>query len=180
MLGIEAKMGGDGHELAFFEMSFCPSIELVSLVRRFVGTFYLRVLDDADLASRVALATHELLENAVKYSADGEANIRMEIRRASPEMAAAGQPHAITIRTRNKAPVDRASSLEANIDEMNRLGDPFKFYQTLMRRSAKSGVAGGLGLGRVAAEAEMAISLALHGDTVEVVARTLAPAEAAA
>lgn len=173
MLGIEAKMGGDGHELAFFEMSFCPSIELVSLVRRFVGTFYLRVLDDADLASRVALATHELLENAVKYSVDGEANIRMEIRRNEKGS------HVITIRTRNRAPADRATSLEANIAEMNQLGDPFKFYQVLMRRSAKSGVAGGLGLGRVAAEAEMAISLSLQGDTVEVIARTLAEAEAA-
>lgn len=165
MIGIDAKIGAT-QELASFEMSFSPSLELVSLVRRFVGAFYLRLLSDADLASRVALATHELLENAVKYSSDGETNIRMEIR--SP----ATGPE-IWIRTRNRTPADHAAVLARNIEEMNTLGDPFKFYQAVMRRSAKSGVAGGLGLGRIAAEAEMQISLEIAGDLVEVHARSL-------
>lgn len=34
------------------------------------------LLGDANHASRVALATHELLEDAIKYSSDGETNIR--------------------------------------------------------------------------------------------------------
>jgi hypothetical protein len=171
MIGIDAKLGDNGHDLAFFEMSFCPSLELVSLVRRFVGTFYLRVLDDADLASRVALATHELLENAVKYSLDGETNIRMEIRRVPTG-------HDIEIRTRNRTSPERAARLAGNIDEMNQLGNPFKFYQTLMRRSAKSDAPGGLGLARIAAESEMKISCVVNNDTVEV--RAHAPAAEAA
>jgi hypothetical protein len=172
MIGIEAKMGGDGHELAFFEMSFCPSLELVSLVRRFVGTFYLRVLSDPDLASRVALATHELLENAVKYSTDGETNIRMEIKKQ-------GTGHQIEIRTRNRTATDQLEKLASNVDEMNQLNDPFKYYQQLMRRSAKRGITGGLGLGRIAAESEMQITLEVTGDVVEVFARTMPIVEAA-
>lgn len=169
MLGIDAKMLRD-NEQAYFEMSFCPSIELVSLVRRFVGTFYLRVLSDADLASRVALATHELLENAVKYSTDGEANIRLVIKALNTRPT-------IELRTRNRTPPEQAAVLVRNIQEMNALNDPFKYYQTLMRRSANSGVHGGLGLGRIAAEAEMEITCDVSGDIVEVFARTSATVE---
>lgn len=164
MLGIGAKIIKD-NERAFFEMSFCPSLEFVSLVRRFIGTFYLHVLGDADLASRVALATHELLENAVKYSSDGEANIRLVI-------AALTTHPMIELRTRNRTSPGQAAALARNIQEMNALKDPFNSYQTLMRRSANSGVTGGLGLGRIAAEAEMEVSCDVHDDMVEVFART--------
>ncbi len=165
MMGIDAKIES-GPDLAYFEMSFSPSDELISLVRRFVGTFYLRVLSDPDLASRVALATHELLENAVRYSADGVALVRMEIR--SPQTAPL-----VEIRTRNRAAKQHTSVLANRIDEMNSLGDPFKFYQQLMRKSAKDGIRGGLGLGRIAAEAEMTISCEILDNVVEVRARTI-------
>jgi len=168
MMGIDAKIE-NGPDMAYFEMSFSPSDELISLVRRFVGTFYLRVLSDPDLASRVALATHELLENAVRYSADGVALIRMEIRSLQ------SSPH-VEIRTRNRAPKAHTGVLATRIDEMNSLGDPFKFYQLLMRRSAKDGIRGGLGLGRIAAEGEMAISCEILDDVVEVRARTITEA----
>jgi hypothetical protein len=164
MIGIKSSLGA-GEELAYFEMSFCPSLELVSLVRRFVATFYLRVLSDADLASRVALAMHELLENAVKYSSDGETHIRLEIR--SP-----GRAPTIEIRTRNRTPADMAAALSAKIARMNAIGDPFRFYQALMRERAGDDMRGGLGLGRIAAEAEMELSCRVDGDTVEVRAWT--------
>ena len=51
----------------YFHLVFRPNIKLVSTVRRFTGEFYRRVLVDQDLASRLALATHEMLENAVTY-----------------------------------------------------------------------------------------------------------------
>ena len=49
----------------YFHLVFRPNIKLVSTVRRFTGEFYRRVLVDQELASRLALATHEMLENAM-------------------------------------------------------------------------------------------------------------------
>jgi anti-sigma regulatory factor (Ser/Thr protein kinase) len=71
---------------ASFELNFRPNVALVSVVRRFVTEFYQRFLSDADGTSRVALATHELLENAVRYSKDGETTIRIEVEHSSPKL----------------------------------------------------------------------------------------------
>jgi hypothetical protein len=155
----------------YFEMSFCPSLDLVSVVRRFVGAFYEHVLTDRELASRVALAAHELLENAVKYSIDGETSIRMDV---------LGQGD-IVIRTRNRANADHARILEGRLRALNASGDPDAFYQSLFRSSVGApDQRGGLGLGRVASEAEMDLTMSLDQvGVVELVARTRAAAGAA-
>jgi len=160
-------MLGHTSDLAYFEMSISPSISFVSVVRRFVASFYECLLSDLDLASRVALVTHELLENAVKYSIDGETTIRMEI-------ATTTTPPTVRIRTRNRADPASTAILRRNIDEMNALADPMAFFQLLMKRGARSGAPGGLGLGRIAAEAEMTVSYTLVGELVEVCAETTA------
>jgi anti-sigma regulatory factor (Ser/Thr protein kinase) len=64
---------------AYFEIHFAPNVQLVSVVQRFAAEFYQRFSSDPDVTSRVALATLELLENAVKYSKDGRTTIRIEI-----------------------------------------------------------------------------------------------------
>src|SRR5947209_8429255 len=71
---------------AYFELNFRPNVALVSVVRRFVNEFYQRFLSDPDATSRLALATHELLENAVKYSKDGETTIRIELEHSTPKV----------------------------------------------------------------------------------------------
>ena len=63
---------------AYLELSFAPNAKLVSMVRRFVMQFYREMLSD-DAASRTGLATHELLENAVKFSTDQATRLRVEI-----------------------------------------------------------------------------------------------------
>ena len=58
-----------------------PRLCARTTVRRFVGEFYERVLGDADITSRLVVATHELLENAVRYSVDGQSGIRLGVHR---------------------------------------------------------------------------------------------------
>lgn len=145
---------------AYFELSFCPSLALVSTVRRFVATFYENVLTDPDVTSRVALAAHELLENAVKYSTDGETNVRVDV---SP---GTGKLLHVCIRTRNKSTPANIALLQESFGELREAPDPLLFYTELMAKKAKSSQGGGLGLGRIAAEAEMVLDMSVIEDGV--------------
>ena len=145
----------------YFHLVFRPNIKLVSTVRRFTGDFYRRVLVDQELSSRLALATHELLENAVAYSADAETAIRIEI-----------EGETLTVRTWNRTTHDRLDEVRSHIDEINAAKDPEQFYQQLLVRSAKRTEGSGLGLARVSAEADMKIAYEIERDKVCIRATT--------
>lgn len=145
----------------FYEMTFAPSLEAVSIVRRFAEAVCGRMVARGDLAERVALATHELLENAVKYSVDGQTSLRVDF-------DAIARPATVTIRTRNRVTSDHAAMLAGDLDELARATDRFALFQRRMVRCARADRPGGLGLGRIAAEADMALSYSIAGDVVEV------------
>jgi hypothetical protein len=147
------------NEPAYLEMSFYPNVELVSAVRRFVSTVYVRLVPDAEVAAQVALATHELLENAVRYSNDDVTSLRVEIDRSSRKL---------TITTKNRASEHDVTAIQAAIAAMREDVDPFLYYQRIMRESAKRREGSGLGLARVRAEADMELSCAIDGDFVTV------------
>jgi two-component sensor histidine kinase len=146
-----------------FELRFRPSAELIGIVRRFVGDFYERVTRDDDAASRLALATHELLENAVKYSSDGAANLSVKVDPATGS---------VDVKMSNRATASQISLLRARFDEISAAPDADRHYAALLRRSAvvESG-SGGLGLARIWAESDMTMQLVVDGDVVEIHAR---------
>lgn len=148
--------------MAYFDLTFSPNFELVSPVRVFVETFYARLLRDAEVSSRLAIATHELLENAVKYSLDGETKLRVELDEAR---------RVLTIETKNRTSAESAAELASYLDEMNASGDPQAYYHQRMRRSMRND-ASQLGLARIHCEAEMRLSCAIVGDQVTVHAET--------
>jgi hypothetical protein len=137
-----------------FELSGALSVEDVPEVRRFVEKLHRRVSNPDDV-SRVAMATHELLENAVKFSTDGSTTLRVEIGGS-----------VVTIMTRNRARPHDLVELGQIARDLTEALDPMLFYLDQMRRAPQR--AGGLGLGRVAAEGEMKIELVLDGDVVQV------------
>jgi len=146
---------------ALFELTFQPSFELVPEVRDFVESLYLRILRDADLSGRLAIATHELLENAVKYSSDGATSLRVEV---VPNAGAC----AVVVQTRNRADDQHVATLRGYLDEMRASGDPTGYYYQRMRRAARDASASQLGLARVQCEAEMRLSCTIEGDTVTI------------
>ena len=145
---------------AHMELTFSPNVELISLVRNFVKDFYDRVLGDPDLTWRLALATHELLENAVKFATDNSTRLFVEVERE-------GQQVRVSIVTRNRADPDQVLALKTLFEEMRASTDPVAHYQMLLRRSAKKTIGSGLGLGRIRAEAMLAMDYAVEGDLVE-------------
>jgi hypothetical protein len=151
-------------DLGFCELSFEKRPELVSVVRRFVSDFYDRTLADPDATSRVALATHELLENAVKYSRDGRAKVRIQV-------SGHGEKVRVRIRTKNRANPEDAEHIQRTIDEMASM-DADVYYLNLMRKNAHRKGGSGLGLARIHAEAEMVMSVACRNGTITVSAET--------
>ena len=145
---------------ASFELMFNPSADLITVVRQFVENFYLRVLGDADLSSRVALTTHELLENAAKYSTDGEVRLFVQIDTARG---------LALVRTINRAEPEQIERLRADFQEIAAAPDVNEYYAKMLRRSAerRSG-SGGIGLARIWAETDMAMRLVVHEDEVEI------------
>ncbi len=140
-------------ENPYFHLAFRPNIKLVSTVRRFTGEFYQRVLKDQELASRVALATHEMLENAVAYANDDETSIRIEL-----------EGDLLSVRTWNKASPERIAALQTSIDRVMDAPDPEAYYQAQMVIAAKRNDGSGLGLARIRNEAEMSLSFQIDED----------------
>jgi hypothetical protein len=149
---------------AYFELNFRPNVALVSVVRRFVTEFYQRFLSDPDGTSRVALATHELLENAVKYSKDGETTIRIEVEQTSPKT--------VRIQLRNRAEAANIAAIREVLDGVAKAPDSFAFYQTLIAAKAKKRDGSGLGLARICAEGEMKVTYQVLEEDMTVIEAT--------
>lgn len=154
---------------AYFELNFRPNVQLVSVVRRFVTEFYQRFLSDPDGTSRVALATHELLENAVKYSKDGETTIRIEVEQTKPKI--------VRIVLRNRAEPANIAAIREVLDGVNKATDSFTFYQTLIAAKAKKREGSGLGLARICAEGEMKVTYEVVEDDVTIIQATTSVGE---
>jgi hypothetical protein len=143
-----------------FELLFRPSVNLIHVVRCFVADFYAKVVSEADAAQRLALATHELLENASKYSSDGDVALFVECDTSSG---------AVSVRTLNRASAKRIAMVEQAFAAMLRAQDAAAYYLEAMRRTAtRTTGSGGLGLARIWAESEMPLRLSVEGDRVEI------------
>lgn len=143
----------------YLEIRFRPTVATVNEARRLVAALYEPLLGDADAASRIALATHELLENALKYSVDGATLIRVELSRHS-------KPGTVKVVTRNAITDQRREGLEEVFEEMRQAGCSDSYYQHAMRRTLTLKRGSGLGLARIWAEGEMALSRCYEGGDV--------------
>jgi anti-sigma regulatory factor (Ser/Thr protein kinase) len=145
-------------DVPYIELSFKPNAALVSTVRRFVSEYYNTIVGDSEAISRVALATHELLENAVKYASDGETKLRIEI-------DVTKNPRSVVIQMRNRALPAHREAVRQIVDDIAAAADPLTFYhQLIVTTLSRDG--SGLGLARICAEAEMTLACAINDDVV--------------
>lgn len=125
-------------------------------MRRFTEELYQFTMHH-DLSGKVALATHELLENAVAYASDGLAGVHIEVTDDN-----------LLVRTWNRTSPDHLAALIARIDEMNRVEDPDEYYQLMLNKTAYRTDGSGLGLARVRAEAEMTVTYEVVRDQLHI------------
>jgi anti-sigma regulatory factor (Ser/Thr protein kinase) len=166
-------MSPHGTTVASFELSLAPDATqdgglrvqapaiLVPTVRRFVGEFCGRFVADAEITSKIMVATHELLDNAVRYASRDTSGIRVELQRLDGAVG-------VVIITRNRTSDERRRELSAVIDAMQKSPDRGGVYRELLGRVGRRVEGAGLGLGRVLAEADLELSSRFEGDLVVV------------
>jgi anti-sigma regulatory factor (Ser/Thr protein kinase) len=149
--------------LVSFELVFQPNIHLISIVRQFVSSFYAHILRDEDIVSNLGLATHELLENTVKYGVGEETRLSVEFDRDLGQVG---------IRIWNRAREEHIETLRKNVQDLSEAADAFTYYRDMMRLSAARPDGSGLGLARIAGEANMTLGVAVEDTQVCVTAST--------
>ncbi|MBK7860740.1 MAG: hypothetical protein IPJ65_19485 [Archangiaceae bacterium] len=141
-----------GHVL--FDLALLPRWEVISEVRRLVSRALERLEIEPDHAYCASLATHELLENAVKYG-KGEVRVRIVL---DPKERTVKRVDVENWTTR--AQVQR---LKRAVGDVATAQNAMRKYTSLMGRSN-----GGLGLARVAAEGEMSLLCRVRANRVAV------------
>src|SRR5258708_4027383 len=126
-------------DAAHFELRVSPDVTVVATVRRFVGDLCSRIFSDADLSSRVIVATHELLDNAARYALSDTCWVRVEVKRAGDEAD-------VVIVTENRVNEERRRELAEVIGELTGSVNRESYYQDVLRRVANRPEEGGLGL----------------------------------
>lgn len=156
-------MKGSLFENPYLEICFRPTVATINEARRLAAALYGPLLGDPDAASRIALATHELLENALKYSIDGSTVIRVELSNGK-------LPTQIRVETRNGISPERKQGLEEIFAEMHRAESAEAYYQYAMTRTRTMRHGSGLGLARIWSEGEMHLTRAYDGEDVRITA----------
>jgi two-component sensor histidine kinase len=147
------------------EIYLKPSVRFVSLARRFVYDVYTDILKDADLAWRLGMATHELLENAVKYASDGAMTLRITTETINAK-------EMLVLSVSNTASPANAKILREAFAEMATFQKPAQYYELLVQRASERDEGSGLGLGRICTEASMSLSCQVNDNVVCIRAMT--------
>jgi anti-sigma regulatory factor (Ser/Thr protein kinase) len=124
-----------------------PPWVFIDEIRRFVESFCACACTGANRESQLALAVHELMQNAVPHARGEEVELDLEVHPAEGR---------VSVRVTNECPDEEYASLRARVDAMYREPDALRDYLRTMKEQPTT-ARGGLGLARVRFEAQMDI-----------------------
>ena len=126
-----------------------PPWVFIDELRRFTESFCACACPGQDREAQVALAVHELMQNAVPQAHGEEVELMLEVSR---------ERDVVAIRVSNRCSDEDYEALRARIQNMNEEPDALSHYVQMMREQPAS-ARGGLGLARVRFEAQLEISV---------------------
>jgi anti-sigma regulatory factor (Ser/Thr protein kinase) len=134
-----------------------PSWVVVDDIRHFVETFCASACPEAEREEQVALATHELVQNAIANAATPDIELRLEVDRASER---------VSVSVSNHARADQIEVLRTRLDRTQSYANPLEGYVAAMREDPES--RGGIGLARIRFEAALDLALQVDGERVTI------------
>jgi two-component sensor histidine kinase len=147
-----------------FELNLKPYPRMVSRIRRLVEREFTEGGGDPEAVFRLAMVTHELLENAVKYSNGADVRLEVQLDPTRGDMRA---------RMTNATSAEHRQRLRARVDLLKGAARPAEIYQDLMRRPAETEGESGLGLARIVSEGGLDLNLEDHEHAVTIEARSV-------
>lgn len=160
---FERRIAAASDDSVVFTLEVSMKVQHLTAMRRFVADLTQSVVRDIGMASRLALVTHELLENAVKYSTDPRRRVTLQL--------SADADHRIQVTVINISNEPLYAMLKELLQQINQAPDPSANYQRMIARSIERESGSGLGLARICAEGEMQLSCELDGDMLSVTAQ---------
>jgi hypothetical protein len=144
-----------------------PLWSTVDDVRRLVESFCASACPGSSREEQLALAAHELVQNAFANAASSEVELEVELDRR------AGRAR---LSVTNDCAPERIALLRARVARAQAHRDPLAGYLEAMREAPHE--RGGLGLSRIRYEGDLDLGIEVHGERVTVhAAGTLAAAE---
>lgn len=149
------------HVHARFELDSSSSFDLVAVVRRAVEDFTLRLGGDADLASCMGVAAHELAENAIKYADDRRATVQLDFVQRADTLA-------LRVGSLNHASPERLQQLAEIARAVAGVSDRMSYYRERMLVAARRAEGSGLGLARIIGETSLDLAIIIDGELARV------------
>jgi hypothetical protein len=145
-----------GSEPILLFLRMCPVWVFVDEVRQFVASFCASAGVDPERESQLALATHELMQNAVANSTSHCIELRLAIDAARDT---------VEVSLTNTCSPDAPAALRARLAALQ-AEEPLTSYLRVM--GADPEAPGGLGLARVRYEAQLELDVATEADRLTV------------
>ncbi len=155
-------------ELTYLTMRMRPPWVFIDEIRRFVESFCACACPHESREGQLALAVHELMQNAIASSNEDDVELTLEVDPPADRVAVA---------VSNRGSEAEYQALLDRVERMNTEPDALKHYLKAMAETPVSS-RGGLGLARVRFEAQLDLSVSRAGGRVTVHAqgRLRAPA----
>lgn len=144
-----------------------PSPSVATCGREFFRSAYASLLDDEDLCFSVGLVAHELMENIIKYSAEGVRSISVGIDRGD-------SGRRVWVKSVNRVAAEEVQALASALEAIRNTDAPDALYDRMISESANR-EGSGLGLIRIRAEANMDVDYQVDGTTVTICASRAIP-----
>ncbi len=134
-----------------------PSWVVVDDIRNFVETFCANACPEAEREGQLALATHELVQNAIANAVSPDIEVKLELDRRAGRVG---------VSVSNDAHEDQIEVLKTRLASACAHENPLQGYLAAMREDPHS--RGGIGLARIRFEAALELDLEVEGARITI------------